>query len=89
MAKSKIIFQSEEEVTGRFRRTGEYIHYAGKLTVYDRKTKPVILDLKCIYNNFILEEIMNSEISFTGDSISQVYAKLSKWYLKFEIVFQN
>jgi len=89
MAKAKLIFQSEEEVTGKFRRTGEYIHYGGKLYVYDRKTNPVILELKCIYNNFILEEIMDSEISFSGDSISQVYAKLSKWYLKFDVTFQN
>ncbi len=89
MVKAKLIFQSKEEVTGRFTRTGEYIHYEGKLSVYARKTKPVILELKCIYNNYVLEDIMDSEKSFSGDSISQVYAKLSKWYWKYEIVFQN
>jgi len=89
MAKAKLIFQSEEEVFGRFRRTGEFIHYGGTLSVYDRKTKPVKLELKCFYNNFLLEEIMDSEVSFSGDSISIVYAKLSKWYLKYDITFQN
>jgi len=89
MAKAKILFQSKEEVHGRFQQTGEYISYSGMLTVYERKTKPILLNLKCIYNNFILEEVMDSEISFTGDSITQVYAKLSKWYLRFDCTFQN
>ncbi len=89
MAKAKLLFQSEEDVFGRFQKTGEYIHYGGKLSVYDRKTKPVILELKCLYNDFVLAEIMDSEIVFSGDSISQVYAKLSKWYLKYDITFQN
>ena len=89
MKKAKLIFQSEEEVTGKFKKTGEYIDYKGKLSIYDRKAKPVLLELKCIYNNFVLEDIMDSEISFSIDSISQVYAKLSKWYLKYDITFQN
>lgn len=89
MVDAKIIFQSNEEVSGKFRRTGEYIDYAGILTVYNRKTKPVQLELKCVYNNFILEEIMEREIVFSGDSITEVYAKLSKWYLRYDIIFQN
>ena len=89
MAKDKIIFQSNEEVSGKFKRTGEYIDYTGILTVYSRKTKPVQLELKCVYNNFILEDIMDENITFSGNSITEVYAKLSKWYLRYDIVFQN
>ena len=89
MAKAKLLFQSKEEIFAKYRRSGEYISYTGKLSVYERKTKPVVLDLKPDYIDPFMPEIMYSKKSFTGNSITEVYAKLSKWFLRFDCTFQN
>jgi hypothetical protein len=46
MPKSVIIYQADQEVIGKHLRSKEWIMYSGKLTIYDRKTNPVILRLK-------------------------------------------
>jgi len=89
MTKPKIKFQYKEEIFGKFTRTNEYICYSGKLTIYDKKTKPVKLQIKCEYNNYVLEDFMEEQKTFLGDSITEVYSKLSKWFYNYEIVFQN
>ena len=67
----------------------EWIMYSGKLTIYDRKTNPVILKLKSeIYDSFI-GELMEDKKDFKGNSVSEVFGKLAKWYNKNGIVFQN
>ncbi|MEN8122480.1 MAG: hypothetical protein ABFS35_19205 [Bacteroidota bacterium] len=72
-----------------FRRSGEYISYTGKLNVYERKTKPVVLDLKPDYIDPFLPEILHSNKSSSGNSVTEVYAELSKWFLRFDCTFQN
>lgn len=89
MAKSKIIFESKEEIFGKFIRTNEYICYSGKLMIYDKKAKPVTLQIKCEYNNFVLEDFMEEQKTFSGNSVTEVYSKLSKWLFNYEIIFQN
>ena len=46
MAKEKILYQSSEEVSGKHLRSNEWIYYTGELTIYERKTYPVVLKLK-------------------------------------------
>jgi len=89
MPKSKVVYQENQEVIGKHLQTKEWVMYSGKLTIYDRKINPVILKLKSeIYDSFI-REFMNEKIIFKGNSISDVYGKLSKWYYKNGIIFQN
>jgi hypothetical protein len=89
MPKSKIIYQSDQEVIGKHLRSKEWIMYSGKLTIYDRKTSPVILRLNSeIYDTFI-GEFMEDKKEFKGNSVSDVYGKLAKWYYKNGIIFQN
>jgi len=84
-----IIYQSNEEIYGKFLKTKEYICYKGKLTIYDKIDKSITLEIKNEYNNFALEMIMDSKKSFIGNSVTEVYSKLSKWLYKYDIVFLN
>ncbi len=89
MPKSVIIYQANQEVIGKHLRSNEWIMYLGKLTIYDRKTNPVVLKLKSeIYDTFI-GEFMEDKKEFKGNSVSDVYGKMAKWYYKNEIIFQN
>lgn len=89
MAKTTILYQSDQEVTGKHLSSNEWVLYSGKLTIYDRKTNPIVLKLKSeIYDSFI-GEFMEDTKEFKGDSVSQVYGKLSKWYYKNGILFMD
>jgi hypothetical protein len=89
MPKTTIIYQADQEVIGKHLRSNEWIMYSGKLTIYDRKTNPIVIKLKSeIYDTFI-GEFMDEKKEFKGDSVSDVYGKLAKWYYKNGIIFQN
>lgn len=89
MAKSKIIFQSKEEVIGKHIPSKLWIKYSGVLSVYDRKTNPVVLKLKSDIYDSILYNMMEEKKEFKGVSVSQVYGKLAKWFNRNDIIFQN
>lgn len=63
--------------------------YSGKLTVYDRKTNPVVLKLKSEIYDTLMSEIMDDKKEFKGNTVSEVYGKLARWYYKNGIIFQN
>ena len=89
MPKAKIIYQADQEVLGKHLKANEWIMYSGKLIIFDRKNNPVVLRLKSeIYDTF-LGEFMDDKKEFKGDSVTDVYGKLAKWYYKNGIVFQN
>tara|TARA_R110002072_G_scaffold88982_5_gene199469 strand:- start:99 stop:368 length:270 start_codon:yes stop_codon:yes gene_type:complete len=89
MPKTTILYQADQEVIGKHLRSNEWVMYSGKLTIYDRKTNPIVLKLKSeIYDTFI-GEFMDEKKEFKGDSVSDVYGKLAKWYYKNGIIFQN
>ena len=89
MPKSTILFKAKQEIFGKHIRAKEWIEYSGKLTVYDRKTNPVILKIKSEIADSFLTEIMDDEKEFNGNSVTEVYAKLSKWLFQREVIFQN
>lgn len=88
MVKSRIIYQAEQEIFGKHVKAKEWILYSGKLIIYDRKTNPVMLKLRSEIDDSFLYEIMDDKKEFKGNSVTEVYAKLSKWlYLK-DVIFQ-
>ena len=89
MPKSVIIYQADQEVTGKHLRSNEWIMYSGKLTIYDRKTNPIILRLKSEIHDTIVGKFMEEKKEFKGNTVSDVYGKLAKWYYKNGIIFQN
>lgn len=63
--------------------------YSGSLTIYDRTSKPVVLKLKSEILDSFIGEFMEDRKDFKGDSVSEVFGKLSKWYYQNGIIFQN
>lgn len=89
MRKSTIIYQADQEVIGKHLRSKEWVMYSGKLTIYDRKTNPIVLKLKSEIDDTFIGEFMENIKEFNGDSVSDVYGKMAKWYNKNGIIFQN
>jgi len=89
MTKTKIIYQSKEEILGKHLRSGEWIFYTGVLTIYDRKTCPIVLKLKSeIFDSFI-GELMEDKKEIKGKSLSEVFGKVAKWFFNRGVIFQN
>ena len=88
MPKSTIIYQAYQEVFGRHLRSKEWVLYTGTLTIYARKTNPIVLRLKCEICDSFIGEFMEDKIVFKGASIPDVYGNVSKWYYKHGILFQ-
>ena len=89
MPKVKIIYQADQEVIGKHLRSNQWVMYIGKLTIYDRKTNPIILRLKSEISDFYISEFMEEKKEFKGNSMSDVYGKMSKWFYKNGIIFQT
>jgi hypothetical protein len=89
MPKAKILYQAKQELFGKHLRAKAWIEYSGKLTVYDRNTNSVILKIKNEITDSFLAGIMDDEKEFNGNSVTEVYAKLSKWLYQREVIFQN
>jgi hypothetical protein len=89
MPKPTVIYQAEQEVIGKHLRSKEWIMYSGKLTIYDRKTNPIVLKLKSEIDDTFIGEFMEDKKEFKGDSVSDVYRKVAKWYNRNGIIFQN
>ena len=89
MPKSSIIYQADQEVTGKHLRSKEWVMYSGKLTIYDRKLNPIVLRLKNEICDTFIGEFMEDKKEFKGDTVSEVYGKMAKWYNKNGIIFQN
>jgi hypothetical protein len=89
MAKITIVYQAPQDVIGKHLQSNEWVMYSGKLIIYDRKISPVVLKIKSeIYDTFI-GEFMEEKKDFKGDSVSEVFGKVAKWYYKNGIIFQN
>ncbi|GAI67455.1 unnamed protein product [marine sediment metagenome] len=89
MVKSTVLYQADQEVIGKHLRSKEWVMYSGKLTIYDRKTNPIVLKLKSEISDTFIGEFMDDKKEFKGDSVSDVYGKMAKWYNKNGIIFQN
>jgi hypothetical protein len=89
MPRATIRYKADQEVFGRHLRSNEWILYTGTLTIYERKTYPVVLKLKSeVYDSF-LSELLEDKKQFKGDSVSEVYGKVSKWYYSSGIILKN
>lgn len=87
MTKVKKIFESKEEIAGKHLLSNEWIWYSGILTIYDRSKNSVTLTIKSEFTDSILSMMLDDKKTFTADSITQVYAKLVKWFYKRDVVF--
>ena len=89
MPKVKIIYQADQEVIGKHLKSNEWVMFSGRLTIYDRKNNPIVLKLKNEIYDVIIGGYMDDKKEFRGNSVTEIYGKLAKWYLKNGIIFQN
>lgn len=84
-----VLYQAEQEVIGKHIRSNEWVMYTGKLVIYDREKKAIVLSLKSELCDSFIGSFMEDKIEFSGDTVSEVYGKVAKWYHKNGILFQN
>jgi hypothetical protein len=89
MTKTKIIYQSKEEILGKHLRSGEWICYTGDLTIYDRKTWPIVLKLKSEIIDSFIGGLMEEKKEIKGKSLSEVFGKVAKWLNNRGVIFRN
>ena len=89
MATIETLWKSEESIRVHHPKGKDYLLYSGVLSVTNKKTKNITLEIKCIFGSYVLENIMKNEITFTGNSISEVYGKMSKYFSKYGLIFVN
>lgn len=89
MSKAKIIYQAGQQVVGKHLRSKEYVMYSGTLTIYNRKLNPIVLKLKTEIDDSFIRDFMEDRKEFKGNSVSEIYGKLAKWYAKNGILFEN
>jgi len=89
MLTTKIIYQANQEIIGKHLQSKEWVMYSGKLTIYDRKTNRVLLKLISEIDDTFIGEFMEEKREFKGNSVSEVFGKVAKWYFKNGIIFQN
>jgi hypothetical protein len=89
MTKTKIIYQSKEEILGKHLRSGEWIYYTGDLKIYDRKTSPIVLKLKSEIIDSFIGGLMEEKKEIKGKSLSEVFGKVARWLNNRGVIFQN
>lgn len=89
MTRTKIIYQSKEEILGKHLRSGEWIFYTGDLTIYDRKTYPIVLKLKSEIIDSFIGTFMEGKKEIKGKSLSEVFCKVARWLNNRGVIFQN
>ncbi len=86
MKKTIIIYTEKQEIMGYFPKGKDSVFYKGTLTITDKVKSAVTLDLKISIHHFIFE--FPERKSFKGDCVTEVYAKLSKWFSSYGFVFR-
>jgi hypothetical protein len=89
MPKVKIIYQADQEVVGKHLKSKEWVMFSGKLTIYDRNINPIVIKLKNEIFDTFLGGFMEEKKEFKGNSVTEIYGKLSKWLYNNGIIFQN
>ena len=89
MAKSRVLYQSTEEVFGKHIRSGEWVCYSGTLTIFERKTFPVVLELRSEIGDSFLQMMMDEDKEIKGVSVSEVYGKVSRWLYDQGVIHRN
>jgi len=77
------------KIFGKHLQSGEWIYYTGKLTIYDRKTYPIVLKMKSDIVDSFIGELMEERMEIKGKSLSEVFGKVAKWLNKRGVIFQN
>jgi hypothetical protein len=89
LKKDKILYKSDEIIHGYFQRGRLWVSLRGELRIVKGKPVPVELTVEKDYVDFVLDSVIPEMKTFKGASITEVYAKLSKWMLGYGITFKK
>ncbi len=73
-----VLYESVEDIQALFLRSGDWIAYRGRLRVFDSGGSPVRLELKVAPPLPFIRNMPESH-SIRGKSVTEVYAKLTKF----------
>ena len=87
MAKYNIVFESKEEIYGIVSRADDWVHYSALLKVKDGGKFPVVLEMEFVPPHPFAFNMPEKHL-IRATSITDAYAKVSKFFSKFGIRFQ-
>jgi hypothetical protein len=87
MPRYKTVFESKEEIYGIVPRANDWVHYSALLKVKDGGKFPVVLEMEFVPPHPFAFNMPEKHV-IKGVSITEVYAKLSKFFYKFGIMFK-
>ena len=88
MARSRMIFESNEHILGFHPKAKDWVEYTGVLKVRDSGKKPVSLEMTFMPPHpFVFN--MPEKRSIRAKSITDAYTKVAKFFRSFGIVLRN
>jgi hypothetical protein len=66
---------------GKHLRLNEWVYYTETLTIYERKTNPLVLKLKSEIGDSFLQMMMDEKRDIKGKTVSEVYGKVSRGFI--------
>ena len=87
MPRYKVLYDSEEEIYGVVSKTGDWVLYKGKLKIKSGGKQPVSLDLEFVPPHPPTVD-MPEKYGLKTASVSEAYAKVSKFLKKFGVEFR-
>jgi hypothetical protein len=88
MAGYKVIYESQESILGHLTKSREWIRYKGALRITDGGKTPVTLDMTFSPPHPFPFNMPDTH-RIQSKSVTEVYAKLVKFFRKFGIEFEN
>ena len=88
MPTSIILWESEEDIYIDFPRAKDTLYYKGILKILGKKYYPVTLKINRIHGTYVMDELMEEEVCFSGNSITEVYCKMSKYFNKYGMLLR-
>lgn len=88
MPRYKMLYDSEEEIYGVVTKTGDWVQYKGRLKIKSGGKQPVSLDLKIVPPHPTTID-MPEKYNVKTVSVSEAYAKVSKFLKKFGVEFRT
>ena len=87
MPRYNTVFESKEEIYGIVPRANDWVHYSALLKVKDGGKFPVILEMEFVPPHPFAFNMPEKHL-IRAESITDAYAKLSKFFYKFGIRFK-
>jgi hypothetical protein len=88
MAKSNLIYESQESILGFFPKSREWVEYRSVLRIRNVGKMPITIDMTFVPPHpFVFN--MPERYCIRGKSVTDAYAKIVKFFKRFDMEFRN